>query len=77
MTERQRQNAVEAVFRPRPNLPRLDGDGRGFDPAEVRSLGGFGLLGMQERVKLAGGTLVVSSEPGGGTQVRAEFRLGT
>ncbi|MCX7144594.1 MAG: PAS domain-containing sensor histidine kinase, partial [Proteobacteria bacterium] len=52
-------------------------DGRGFDPVEVRRMGGFGLLGMQERVKLAGGNLGVSSEPGGGTEVRAEFRLGS
>ena len=74
-------HAGRATIRVEQNADRLAvlirDDGRGFDPAEVRSLGGFGLLGMQERVKLAGGTLVVSSERGRGTQVRAEFGLGT
>jgi signal transduction histidine kinase len=40
-------------------------DGRGFEPdAETQ---GFGLLGMRERVELAGGTLEVESGPGGTT----------
>ena len=40
-------------------------DGAGFDPGAVR--GGFGLLGMRERVELLGGTLRIDSTPGGGT----------
>jgi signal transduction histidine kinase len=40
-------------------------DGAGFDPAAVA--GGFGLLGMRERVELLGGTLRIESEPGRGT----------
>jgi len=47
-------------------------DGCGFDPAVPR--GGFGLLGMQERVVLAGGALRVESAPGTGTTVRATLR---
>ncbi len=48
-------------------------DGRGFDPAAPRA--GFGLLGMQERVVLAGGSLDVTSAPGGGTTVHATLRV--
>lgn len=38
-------------------------DGSGFDPA-VRT-GGFGLVGMRERVSLAGGQLEITSDAGG------------
>ena len=44
-------------------------DGVGFDPE--RPTDGFGLLGMKERVTLAGGTLLVDSTPGTGTTLRA------
>ncbi len=55
-------------------------DGRGFIPDEViqttSSLSGpkeghFGLTGMSERVKLLGGNLCISSEPGAGTCIAA------
>jgi signal transduction histidine kinase len=49
-------------------------DGAGFDlDAGRRSLG---LLGMEERVALAGGELEVRSAPGQGTSLRARFLLG-
>lgn len=48
---------------------RICDEGRGFDPAAETN--GFGLLGMRERVTLAGGTLKVESAPGGGTVVTA------
>ena len=47
-------------------------DGRGFDPDDVGQVvqeGHFGLAGMSERVKLLGGMLCISSEPGEGTCV--------
>jgi signal transduction histidine kinase len=44
-------------------------DGRGFDP-EGRG-GGLGLVGMRERVELAGGRLEIESQPAGPTVVRA------
>ena len=44
-------------------------DGQGFDPAERAR--GFGLVGMRERVELAGGTLEISSSQGAGTRVTA------
>ncbi len=43
-------------------------DGRGFDPtAGASESGHYGLLGMRERARLAGGTLAVESTPGKGT----------
>ena len=45
-------------------------DGSGFDPKQ-RKNGGFGLIGMNERVELVGGRLEIDSRPGGGTTVRA------
>jgi signal transduction histidine kinase len=44
-------------------------DGAGFDPSA--QAGGFGLLGMRERVQLLRGTLRVESEIGAGTTVEA------
>jgi signal transduction histidine kinase len=44
-------------------------DGRGFD-TEGRT-GGFGLIGMRERVALVGGTLEIGSGPGRGTRLHA------
>jgi two-component system, NarL family, sensor histidine kinase DevS len=46
-------------------------DGAGFDPEADTD--GFGLLGMQERAELLGGTLQVESAPGRGTTVRADL----
>jgi len=59
-------------------------DGRGFDPDQVigqeKTRGSaqeqgqaahFGLMGMSERIKLLGGTLCISSEPGAGTCIAA------
>jgi len=54
-------------------------DGKGFDVAvatrEAIARGSLGLLGMQERVGLAGGRLNVSSRPGEGSTIVAEFPL--
>ncbi len=50
-------------------------DGRGFDPAAVPA-GHYGLLGIRERARLAGGTLEISSAPGAGTTWRLRLALG-
>jgi signal transduction histidine kinase len=47
-------------------------DGSGFGP-EDRKDGGFGLIGMDERVSLVGGRLDLDSAPGRGTTVRARL----
>ena len=45
-------------------------DGEGFeapdDPEALEAMGSFGLRGMRERARLAGGDLSVESEPGDG-----------
>jgi len=46
----------------------IEDDGVGFDPAQAPS-NRHGLIGMQERSRLLGGTLELSSDPGG-TRVR-------
>ena len=50
-------------------------NGRGFDAAEWQQIepghnGGYGLRGMQERLKLVGGNLEVNSAPGQGALIR-------
>ncbi len=49
-------------------------DGSGFGPKDRRD-GGFGLIGMDERVSLVGGRLEIDSAPGHGTTVRARLPL--
>lgn len=44
-------------------------DGKGFDPQREEEAGHYGLLGMRERARLAGGVLTIESEAGG-TRVR-------
>jgi len=60
---------------------RIRDDGVGFDAAlaRERAIGGasMGLLGMQERVSLAGGVYELTTRPGGGTEVRARLPLRT
>jgi signal transduction histidine kinase len=50
---------------------RVSDEGRGFDPDTKTE--GFGLIGMRERVSLAGGTLEVESSPGDGTTIVASL----
>ena len=49
--------------------------GVGFDPNDPRNRHGLGLLGMQERVSLVGGNIVIKSEPGAGTHVAVRIPL--
>jgi signal transduction histidine kinase len=49
----------------------ISDDGVGFDAAEQKlSRGGLGLISIHERVRLAGGTVDISSSPGRGTKVK-------
>jgi NarL family two-component system sensor histidine kinase YdfH len=46
-------------------------DGRGFDPQAVNGEAGhYGLIGLRERARLAGGALEITSAPGAGTTLR-------
>jgi len=52
-------------------------DGKGFDPkseSDSQKRPGWGIRTMRERATNAGGTLVVDSRPGIGTEVRLEVR---
>lgn len=56
----------------------IEDDGAGFDMERVRRgrEGGLGLVGMEERVTLAGGTFRLESRPGGGTRLSLTLPLG-
>jgi len=72
---------VSVLLERRENLVSLivEDDGAGFDAAAVfqaaRSRNKLGLLGMQERVALAGGTIEIESTPGTGTTIFARIPL--
>jgi PAS domain S-box-containing protein len=57
----------------------VDDNGVGFDVGSVQTLTargqGFGLLAMQERVNLSGGSLEIESAPGRGSRITARFPL--
>lgn len=66
-----RAGALEVVVRD---------DGAGFDVAAVRERArqglSLGLLGLEERVRLAGGSIEIESARGQGTEIRALFPAG-
>lgn len=55
-------------------------DGVGFDPAAAKARaaqgGSIGLLSMEERVTLQGGSFEIASRPGAGAEIRARIPLG-
>jgi PAS domain S-box-containing protein len=59
----------------------VEDDGSGFDVPAARERASrghsLGLLGMEERVVLAGGSIELVSRPGHGTRLAARFPLGT
>jgi len=59
------QHSVKAV---------VEDDGQGFDPENTRE-GGFGVVGMRERLSLLGGRLRVESSPGAGATIVADVPL--
>lgn len=64
---------VGISFRKKSLAVHIRDDGQGFDVEEALNARdrprGLGLLGMRERVELVKGTLKISSEPGGGTDI--------
>jgi signal transduction histidine kinase len=75
-----RKHADATVVRVRAELDGRDlvvavtDNGRGFDPS-VPVEGGLGLQGMDERARLMGGSLRVTSEPQGGTTIALSVPL--
>jgi len=68
---------VEAALRGSRDEIRLEVQdaGIGFDVDEALTGRGLGLVGMRERVRLAGGELLIESRPGAGTSLRARIPL--
>jgi signal transduction histidine kinase len=73
---------VSVLLERRPGYVSLiiEDDGRGFDSEETMespaTTGRLGLLGMQERARLAGGSLTIESAPGGGATIFARLPIG-
>jgi two-component system NarL family sensor kinase len=59
---------------PRRAVLTVEDDGKGFSP-QAPKLGRFGLVGLDERVRLLGGELRVTSRPGGGARLEAALPL--
>ncbi len=51
----------------------VEDDGQGFDTSQNITQGHYGLIGMNERVRLLGGRLQISSTPGAGTRLEVEI----
>lgn len=49
--------------------------GKGFDLGVTKGNGGLGLISMQERVRLVGGSLAISTKAGDGTRVEVHIPL--
>jgi signal transduction histidine kinase len=54
---------------------RIEDAGRGFDVEAALAAWSSGLEGMRERSRLAGGRLVIESDPGQGTRLSVELPL--
>ncbi len=54
---------------------RVEDCGAGFDAKAFESTRGSGLSGMEERASIIGGSLLIESQPGRGTQLIAELPL--
>jgi signal transduction histidine kinase len=69
-------SVLEVVLEYTPSSVRLSvsDNGTGFEPGNLRTQG-FGLAGMEERVRAVRGSFSVESEPGRGTRICAEFQL--
>ena len=52
----------------------IEDDGHGFDPTQIPK-GRYGLIGLNERVKLLGGRLQLQSSPGAGTRIEVTIPL--
>ncbi len=63
-----RHAAVHLVTTPDQVRLTVEDDGRGFDPNQVQT-GSFGLIGLNERVKLLGGRFLLDTTPGSGTRL--------
>ncbi|WP_312236166.1 histidine kinase [Stenotrophomonas sp.] len=56
-------------------LLRIDDDGIGMPPCSGRAAPGLGMISMEERARLLGGTLLVGRSAMGGTRIEVRFNL--
>lgn len=68
------QATVQLVLTPDELRLLVEDDGRGFDQADVAE-NRFGLVGLNERVKLLNGRLQLASSPGEGTRLEVRVPL--
>jgi len=54
---------------------QVSDDGKGFIAERTAGAGGFGLVGMRERVAMLSGDLTIRSAPGNGTTIAAEIEI--
>jgi signal transduction histidine kinase len=66
---------VTLISTPAKLLLQVCDDGRGFDQQVVMRDYSYGLLGMNERARLIGGSLSIDSSPGKGTVVSIHIPL--
>jgi two-component system NarL family sensor kinase len=69
-----RHAALHLSITPEQVVLEITDDGKGFEPGQIPP-GRFGLTGINERVRLLGGSLELKSSPGAGTVVRATVPL--
>jgi two-component system, NarL family, sensor kinase len=72
------QISVELVLDANGVLLRIEDDGRGFSPYQASSPSGhshMGLISMQERTEIIGGSFELMSAPGHGTSVQVQIPL--
>ena len=68
------QASVQMIVLPDHIELTITDDGCGFDPTQIAA-GHYGLIGLNERVKLLGGQVVVNSRPGQGTGLEIKIPL--
>jgi two-component system NarL family sensor kinase len=66
--------AMELISAPGRVSLVIQDDGIGFAPGHIQA-GRFGLVGLNERAKLLGGSLHIQSQPGAGTVVKVEVPI--
>lgn len=65
---------VELVYSTKLIRMIVEDDGNGFDPQNIPP-GHFGLVGLNERARMLGGSLKLESSPGGGTRLEVTIPL--
>ena len=69
------QVSVRLKSRPGQLILAIDDAGHGFDPETIKGKRGLGLVSMEERLRIVGGTLSLRSRQGSGTHVVAQVPI--